>query len=46
MAGVLSDVPVGVDVEQQNRFAGNPQPETCKADINGSGMELVERCRG
>lgn len=27
-------------------LAGSPQPETCKADINGSGMELVERCRG
>ena len=44
--GALSDVPVGVDVEQQNRFGRKPQSEAGKADINGSGMELVERCRG
>ena len=27
-------------------LAGSPQSEAGKADINGSGMELVERCRG
>ena len=46
VAGVLSDVPVGGCGTAEPFFAGNPQPETCKADINGSGMELVERCRG